>query len=87
MPQLVDVTLNQYIEELVKLRDANPGSGHWPVEKWLPSKGRHTAPLPQVAHRLARSILGGQRTMMLPTAFWQPGHDRPEDRGEAVVRV
>jgi hypothetical protein len=87
MPQLVDVTLDQYIEELIKLRAENPGSGQWPVEKWLPSRGRHPAPLPQPAFRLARKILQGQRTMMLPTAFWQAGHDRPEDRGGAVVRV
>lgn len=87
MPQLIDVTLDQYIDGLIKLRAANPGSGSLPVEKWLPSKGRHAAPLPVIAYRLARKILNGQRTMMLPTAFWQEGHDKPEDRGEAVIRI
>lgn len=87
MPQLVDVTLDQYIEELIQLRAQHPGSGSWPVEKWMPSKGRHTAPLPAIAYRLARRICHGQRVMMQPPAFWQPGHDRPEDQGDAVIRI
>lgn len=87
MPQLTDVTLDQYIEELVKLRDANPGSGSWPVEKWLPSKGRHAATLPVVAFRLEKKILGGRCTITRPPAFWQADYDKLEDRGEPVIRV
>lgn len=87
MRQLTDITLDQYIEELVQLRARNPGSGSWPVEKWMPSKGRHTAPLPTVAYRAASRVGWGPRGALLLPAFWQPGHDRPEDKGDAVIRV
>lgn len=60
------------------------------VEKWTPSKGRHTAPAMVLAYRMTG--LDGPRGGVGRTdpnalaGFWSP-HDNPKLKGEEVFRV
>lgn len=82
--ELTDITLNAYIQMLVDLRNANPGSGLWPVEKIRPGFGRGSARPPVVAHRLEHKVRGGDRVQV--GNFWTQ-YDPPEDKGTAVIRI
>lgn len=85
--ELTDITLNAYIQMLVELRNANPGSGLWPVEKIRPGQGRGTARPPVVAYRLEKKSSNGHGgTRVVVGNFWSQ-YDPPEDKGTAVIRV
>lgn len=85
-PDFGALTLDQYIRALLALKASGvPGSTI--VQKWLPSRGRHNAPPPVEAYMLARVVHKDAKPVMHPTAFWQEAHDRPEWKGELVVRV
>lgn len=71
--------LDDYIAMLQLLRKT-AGRGDIEVEKWMPTKGRHTAPLPALAH--ARKFERGG----VP-AFYNPPHDNEVQKAHLVVRI
>lgn len=71
-------SLADYIQELQLILQTH---GNLPVEKWLPARGRHGAPTPQIAYR--RNYPRGQQKT---PAFWNQ-HDTEAQRGEPVVRI
>lgn len=86
MADLADYTLDQYISDLLALRKANPGSSTWPVEKFMPSKGRHRAPLPTVAYRQQKMVKTSNGVKPVLGNFWS-SFDPPEEKGEPVIRL
>lgn len=71
-------TLGDYIAALQALEAV-----HGPlvsVEKWMPAKGRHEAPMPTLAH--ARKYVRGDGQ----PAFYHPT-DNPVQKGDPVIRV
>ena len=76
-------TLDDYIARLLELRELHGGS--LPVEKWTPAKGRHAAPLPELAHR--RTYDARRGTIDPAPAFFHEPTDNPVQRGLPVVRV
>lgn len=77
------IDLDSYIAMLVALRDNNPSSGTWAVDKWSPTRGRYHASPPKVAYkRTVNGIPIGQ--------FWYEDKSvrHPEaDKGDPVIRV
>ena len=70
--------LIEYIAALQKLADE-----HGPtldVEKWMPSKGRHEAPMPTLQHARRYERAGVPQ-------FYNPAHDNPAQKGDPVIRV
>mgnify|MGYP001561854595 CR=1 FL=1 len=75
------LTLDAYIEELLKLRSQHGGTLR--VQKWMPAKGRHGAPIPVLAHERTydkHPDHGG-------AAFFNAEHDNPVQKGDPVIRV
>lgn len=77
------VTLDEYMAALARLREQV--GGQVLVQKWMPSKGRHHAPMPHIAHG---KVLDGQKVKGVPIAgqFWQT-QDGPSCKGPLVIRV
>lgn len=86
MSDLTDYTLDEYIADLLALRKANPGSSKWPVEKFLPSRGRHRAPPPMVGYRRVQLVKTSTGTKPVLGNFWS-SFDPPEEKGEPVIRL
>ena len=76
------ITLPEYIAILQKILAEH---GPLPVEKWMPSKGRHPAPAPIVAHRRRYGTRRAGEAQV--PAFYHPEHDTQAQKGEAVVRI
>ena len=72
------ITLSEYIECLQALEREH--GGMLLVQKWMPAKGRHDAPLPKLAY--ARKFERGG----VP-AFYNPAHDNEVQKGDPVIRV
>ena len=89
-PQLFDIlrndrmTLDEYIKHLQALRELLPGDT--PVQKWLPAKGRHNAPVPTVAFAKTFRAVGSDRRVAVGQ-FWQDHFDLPNEQGHRCVRV
>lgn len=71
-------TLGDYIAKLQAL-EKQVGS-MVEVEKWLPAKGRHTAPDPCISYARRYSIRHS-------TAFYHEPTDTPAQKGQMVIRV
>lgn len=78
-------TLDQHIAACIALRDANPGSGDWPVQKYMAGARQHAGAV-HVAHIKVKLISNVGRAVALP-AFWQAGFDDEASKGPPVVRV
>lgn len=83
MADLSDYTLEQYIDDLLRIKDRLPEAAKFPVEKWLPSHGRHRTSAPVIAYRLKKP---DSKAPLTRSAFWTQ-YDRPEEKGEPVIRV
>lgn len=71
--------LSEYITHLQTL--AKEHGGMLEVEKWMPAKGRHSAPPPELAYSRKYPARAG-----LPAFFHEPT-DNEVQRGTPVVRV
>jgi len=77
------LTLDEYIAHLCKLRDEH--GGQLEVQKWLPAKGRHAAPVPVIAYKRTYDKKGSAGEVS--PQFYNKEHDNPVQRGEPVVRI
>jgi hypothetical protein len=82
---IVTVTLREYIEELIALEKTHgPGLQ---VEKWTVGEGRHAAELPRIAYAKINDPQNPNRVRPPTPSFWHKVHDRPDQKGEVVIRV
>lgn len=58
--------------------------GDLDVEKWLPARGRHTAPSPTVAY--TRRFDSTRGAVEVVPQFWHHD-DNPVQKGDPVIRV
>lgn len=72
------MTLGDYIKHLQDLAVVH--GTMLDVEKWMPSKGRHEAPVPVLSY-VRKYERGG-----VP-AFYHPPSDTPAQKGAPVIRV
>jgi hypothetical protein len=75
-------TLDEYIAMLEDLRRLHGGSIR--VQKWLPSRGRHGAPDPQIAYK---RVYDARRLCEVKAPQFYSPADNPVQQGEAVIRV
>ena len=72
------MTLDQYITILQDLRTQH--GGLLDVQKWMPAKGRHEAPVPSLAYVRRHSTRGVAN-------FFHEATDTPAQKGAPVIRV
>lgn len=73
--------LSTYVRELRALLSQH---GDLEVEKWMPAKGRHEAPVPKVAYR--RVFESSRGSIEVVPQFYHPD-DNPVQCGDPVIRV
>lgn len=78
------MTLDDYIRHLQALRELMPGDTS--IQKWLPSKGRHQAPIPTVAFAKTFPPFGSERRKAVGQ-FWHEFFDLPGEQGIRCIRV
>lgn len=86
-PTNPEVLLDDYIAHLKQMRERH---GNLPVQKWTVAKGRHAAPLPELAYEGMLPTLtkqGGGVELREGRHFWRESYDKPQHRGRPVVRV
>ena len=81
------VTLDEYIAQLQALQKEY--GGDLLVQKWQPSKGRHNAPRPKIAHEVVYEFSAGGKvkTALRIPQFWDGRYDPENKRGARVVRI
>ena len=77
--------LVEYIVALQRLADEHGGGLE--VEKWMPAKGRHSAPTPELAYARRFDSRRGGPPDTPPTAQFYNKHDNPVQKGAPVIRV
>lgn len=77
-------TLDEYIEALQALRASHPEAGKLQVQKWSSARGRHDAPAPKIAYKKIKPVAG---TAVEIKQFYQEGYDRPDEKGDPVIRI
>lgn len=70
--------LVEYIAVLQALAEKH--GGMLEVEKWMPAKGRHSAPFPELA-------VGRRYERGRVPQFYNSDHDTPTQAGDKVIRV
>ena len=80
---MLSPTLDEYIAKLCKLRELHGGSIE--VEKWLPAKGRHPAPDPQLAYKRRYNKKGSSEECGIPQFYHVDDND--VQRGDPVIRI
>lgn len=70
--------LHEYIAALQALEVENGGMVE--VEKWMPAKGRHSAPTPVLTYARKYERAG------LPQ-FYNPTYDNAVQKGDTVIRI
>jgi hypothetical protein len=79
----IDMDLDTYIKRLQELRAEH---GNLPVEKWMPAKGRHSAPLPELAYQRRYDKPKGCSGGELVGQFYHCD-DNPVQKGAPTIRV
>jgi len=83
-PKENEVTdLDTYIKRLQELRVEH---GNLPVEKWMPAKGRHNAPMPELAYQRLYDKKSGRGSEELVKQFYHCD-DNPVQKGAPTIRV
>lgn len=77
-------TLTEFIAACQVFRDAHPGSGNWPVQKYMGGARQH-AGIASVAYMKLKPIPSVGKVQVLPQ-FWQAGFDDESLKGPPVVR-
>jgi hypothetical protein len=84
MEERPGITLDEYIDELQRLRAALFAGGGLVVQTWSPSRGRHNALLPKVAYKKLILVRGTRHAI---GQFWQENYDKPDERGDPIIRI
>lgn len=78
------ISLDEYIEMLIRIRAEDPARGAYAVQKFIGGARRH-APAPIIAYMKLRRIEGA-RGVALPQ-FWQEVYDGESEKGDPVIRI